>query len=115
MKYEESRLQIACVRWFRYQYKDIERLFFAVPNGGQRNKVTGKILKDEGVRAGVADLILQIPRKGFSSLSIEMKTEDGRQSVEQKKYQESLEKNGGKYVVCRSFEEFVSIIKDYLA
>ena len=54
MKDIEHRLQVACVRWFRLQHPNV--LIFAIPNGGQRNVVTAKRLKDEGVVAGVADL-----------------------------------------------------------
>ena len=67
----ESKLQQACVRWFRYQYPGI--LIFAIPNGGQRNKVTASILKAEGVLAGVPDLFIATPNGTHSGLFIEMK------------------------------------------
>ena len=53
MKHVESSLQIQCVRWFRYQYPS--RTIFSIPLGGNRNAVTGAILKAEGALAGVAD------------------------------------------------------------
>ena len=34
----EERLQMDCVKWFRYQYMTHWRQLFAVPNGGSRNK-----------------------------------------------------------------------------
>ena len=37
---------------------------FAVPNGGQRNKVNASRLKAEGVRAGVPDVIVPISQWG---------------------------------------------------
>ena len=49
---------------------------FAVPNGGARNKREARILKGEGVTAGVADMILLKPSGGFASLCIEFKTEE---------------------------------------
>ena len=45
MTHEESRIQQGCVRWFRYQFPNLARLLFAVPNGGRRDAVTGKILE----------------------------------------------------------------------
>ena len=46
---EEHRLQCGCVSWFCLQYPAWRGLLFAVPNGGRRDGITGKKLKDEGV------------------------------------------------------------------
>jgi hypothetical protein len=112
MRHEESTLQIGCVRWFRYQYPKLT--LFAIPNGGNRNLVTASIMKREGVLAGVADLFLAYPSKGFHGLWIEMKTTKGRQSPEQKQFQFLMECNGYEYVVCHSFDEFRSEIEKYI-
>ena len=109
----ESQIQKQCVEWFRKTYPSIEPLFFAVPNGGARNAWTAKIMKDEGVRAGVADLILQVPCGGYASLAIEMKTPVGKQSDAQKKYERLLKKMKSQYVVCHSLEEFQRAVKEY--
>lgn len=114
MRQIESQLQIACVKWFRLRYPKLERLFFAVPNGGARNAITGARMKSEGVRRGVADLILLIPRHGYASLCIEMKTAKGRQSQSQQEFQAMAEAMGNKYVVCRSFDQFKQLIEEYL-
>lgn len=110
----ESQIQKDCVKWFREQYKAIEPLFFAVPNGGARNAWTAKIMKDEGVRAGVADLVLLLPRSGYASLCIEMKKPGGVQSDSQKVFQKIAEKARNKYVVCYSFDEFVKAVREYI-
>lgn len=110
----ESQIQKDCVAWFRRNYPSIEPLFFSVPNGGARNAWTGKILKDEGQRAGVADLILQVPQKGYASLCVEMKTPTGKQSEAQKEYERLATRYRNKYVVCRSFEDFVRAVKEYI-
>lgn len=73
MNHYESKLQQACVRYFRLAYPEYGYMLFAVPNGGSRNAVEARILKAEGVVAGVADLILLVPRSGYGSLCIEMK------------------------------------------
>lgn len=112
MRHEESTLQIGCVRWFRYQYPRLT--LFAIPNGGNRNLITAMTMKREGVLAGVADLFLAFPSQGFHGLWIEMKTGKGRQSTEQKHFQTDMEKQGYKYVVCRSFEDFKNEIEKYI-
>lgn len=114
MKMSESQIQKACVRWFRIVHRDIEPLFFSVPNGGYRCATTARIMKAEGQRAGVADLILLVPRQGYCALCIEMKTRKGYQSEAQKVFQEKAEEQGAKYVVCRSLDEFQKIIRWYL-
>ena len=111
----ESRIQQSCVTWFRYQYSNIARLLFAVPNGGSRNRIEASIMKGEGVVAGVSDMVLLIPSNGYSSLCIEFKIEKGKQTDLQKSWQELAESKGNKYVICRSFDEFREIIQDYLS
>ena len=74
MRHDESRIQTACVKWFRLQYPHFALNLFAVPNGGQRGKFEARIMKGEGVTAGVADLLLLLPSKGYHGLCIEMKT-----------------------------------------
>ncbi|MEG2371102.1 MAG: VRR-NUC domain-containing protein, partial [Alistipes sp.] len=116
MTHEESRLQAACVRWFRMQHHSMGSLLFAVPNGGARGKVEACILKSEGVTAGVADLILLIGRGCYNALCIEMKTEakTSRQSPAQKAWQTNAEIFGSRYVVCRTLDEFMHEITEYL-
>jgi len=81
MKHEESNIQIACVKWFRLVYKEPDYLICTFPNGGSRNIITASILKAEGSRAGMPDLVIFTHRKCFF---IEMKAKAGRQSENQK-------------------------------
>ena len=48
-------------------------LLYAIPNGGNRNIVTATKLKAEGVKAGVPDLCLPVPRGGYHGMYLEMK------------------------------------------
>lgn len=114
MRFIESELQQACVRWFNYQYPALAPLLFAVPNGGKRNVREAARLKAEGVRAGVTDLILLVPRNGFASLCIELKTDRGRLTDNQKRWQQSASGENNKVVVCRGIDEFIKEVKDYL-
>ncbi|WP_234733425.1 VRR-NUC domain-containing protein [Tellurirhabdus bombi] len=115
----ESGLQIACVHWFRTQYKPLENLLFAIPNGGHRNKVVAAKLKMEGVLPGVPDLQLALPRGRFHGLFIEMKVKyaTGKKnysSPEQKKRVEELLEQGYQVVICYELNEFIVAINDYL-
>ena len=66
----ESREQIDFVKWFRLQYPKVR--IFAIPNGGNRDAITGSIMRAEGVTPGVPDLYIPLWR-----LWIEMKRTKG--------------------------------------
>lgn len=127
MSMQESYLQQECVQWFKFQYPKYAQVLIHVPNEGKRNtkmvrtkygmKVVcsgGARLKAEGMVAGVADLLLLTPNNEYGSLAIEMKTPTGRLSDSQKEWREEFEKAGNKYVVCRSFEQFMCEVVDYM-
>ena len=111
---EEHRLQVSCVRWFRMQYPNLKNVLFAVPNAARRSQRMGVYMKEEGMLPGVADLILLKNNHSYNTLCIEMKTSQGVQSYTQKKWQTSVEYNGNKYILCRSLENFIQEINDYL-
>lgn len=114
-KDEEHKIQVAMVEWFRLQYPSMRHNLFAVPNGGRRDAATGAKLKEEGVLAGVADLILLKSNRQYGALLIETKTKKGTQSDSQKEWESKIVKDGYKYVVCRSLEEFIEVVNSYLA
>lgn len=120
MTQEEHNIQAACVRWFGYAHPELRGLLFSVPNGGARSKATAGRLKAEGVVAGVSDLILLIPhieegcKNMWHALCIEMKKKGGYQSPEQKEWQKKVEGHGYKYAVCRSLDEFIDTVEEYL-
>ena len=114
MKNLESQLQIACVRWFRYEFPEYGDLLFSVPNGGKRHIATARKLKAEGVVAGVSDLILMVPNKDYHGLCIEMKYGKGKQTDNQKRFQKSVEEQGYKYIVSRTFDDFEKRVSYYL-
>jgi len=128
MSYEESYIQQEIVARFRFRWPQYERLLFHPANEGKRTtKVVynrygsrvvctgGAKLKAEGLVAGVADLILLIPRHGYGCLCIEVKTPTGRQNPEQKEWQKAVTEAGNLYVVCRSPDQAMDLIEDYLA
>lgn len=108
-RHEESHIQIQMVNWFRLQYPSY--IIAAIPNGGRRNAVEAKIMKGEGVLAGFSDLIVV----AFNSiLFVEVKTEKGKQSASQKKFQSDVERLGFQYSVCRSLQDFQLTIERWL-
>lgn len=114
-RHKESTLQIACVRWFNSIYPEHQGLLFSVPNGGQRSAITAKIMKAEGVVAGVSDLILFMPRRGYPALCIEMKVNNNKQSDNQKTWQKKAESEGYLYKVIYTIEDFAKLVRWYLS
>lgn len=118
MNHEESKLQQQCVAWFRAQYPQYAMLLTHPANEGNGNRVSGAIHKAEGTVAGVPDLLLFMPSftllERYNGLGIEMKTMRGRQTQQQKDFQEMIEAAGYKYVVVRRLEEFVIVIRKYI-
>jgi hypothetical protein len=97
------------------KWKVPECLLFAVPNGGHRNIITAKKLKDEGVRAGVPDLFLAVPRGIWHGLFVEMKrNKHCKPSENQERMLKLLQTRGYHTVVAHSFDEAVEAIRNYL-
>lgn len=113
MKFEESKIQQSIIKTFRYRYPNLSTLLFAVPNGGARNPREGSRLKAEGVVPGVADLLLLVPNEKYHGLCIEVKTDKGRQTDNQKQWQTEVEKQGFRYIVVRSTFDFVNELTEY--
>lgn len=112
---EEARIQSEFFRQVPLFFPTLpDRLLFAVPNGGSRHKIEAVNMKRQGVKRGVADVILQVPKKGFASLCLEFKTPTGRQSDEQKEYQRQVEMAGSKYVVVQTVGQAIKVVQDYL-
>ncbi len=116
MKTTEHDEQVTLMQWaelMKGKYPELA-LFHAIPNGGRRDAVTGRRLKEEGVKAGVPDLCLPVARGGYHGLYIEMKTLKGTVQATQKWWLEQLEKQGYLTEVCRSSEEAEGVLMAYL-
>ncbi len=74
------------------------RFLFAIPNGGQRQRMTAIILKDEGVKRGVPDVCLPVPRGGYHGWWCEFKFNRGTPSEDQEDFIAHLRLQG--YYVC---------------
>ena len=114
-----SRLQSACVKWFRYQYSEYKDPLFAIPNGlpifdkELRVKIYNR-LNREGLKAGVPDLFLALPRGIYHGAFIEIKYDSDGLRKMQADMIRALEQQNYKCVVVRSVDEFIEIIDEYL-
>lgn len=84
----ENQHQMAVVKWsqqpsVREKWPEL-KLMFHIPNERVCSKQQGRLLKLMGVKPGVPDLFLPVPRSRYHGLYIEMKTEVGTPSEDQK-------------------------------
>ena len=82
-------------------------LIFSCPNGGTRNIVEAKKLKETGLMAGVSDLIVLLETK---ILFVELKIEKGIQSDAQKLFETRILNLGYEYHLIRDLETIKSLI-----
>lgn len=123
-KKEEEMLHVNCVTWFDIQFPKIKQALFHPPNGGERPSMVdakgrrycpeGEKLKRMGVRGGVLDLCLAIPKRGFTGLWIEFKSKNGVWSAEQRAFRTLMQEHRWYVQEITEFEDFVKLIKDYL-
>ena len=102
----EQQIQQFCVAWFNARYPKLRGLLCYNLNNS-KNKISGAINQGLGLVKGRADLVFYYCSHAYM---IELKTERGRQTPEQKAWQELVTAYGFEYHVIRSEEEFMQLI-----
>lgn len=110
---EEQTALITWAGWMKTKYPELE-LLHAIPNGEFRHKKTAKALKAQGVKPGVPDICLPVPKRGYHGLYIELKRMTGRVTDNQTNWLNALKKHGYYAVVAYGFEEAKNFIEWYL-
>lgn len=108
---KEDNFQISVARYL----DALGVLWFHVPNGGHRNKVTGAILKAMGVKPGVSDCLILEARKGFAGFAIELKVGRNDTSDNQKAFIENLQKRNWRVLVSWSLDEVIAEVDEYFS
>ena len=113
----ESQEQQTFFQWAHLQswkYPEL-RLLYHVPNGGSRNKAEAGRLKAEGVKPGVPDICLPVPRGDYHGLYIELKRQKGGSlTPEQENWINALSEQGYLAIVCKGWHEASESIIQYL-
>lgn len=112
-EHSEQSAVIEWKNWRTAMYPELE-LLYAIPNAGKRSKITGAIMKREGLMAGVPDLCLPVARKGFNALYIEMKVGKNKTTELQRDWIEKLKKHNNRVEICYGSSEAINVISDYL-
>jgi hypothetical protein len=114
----ESKHQKALISWWdsagHKQFNLPINALFAIPNGGARTALTGAVLKSEGVRAGIWDLRMEVARKGFTGMYIEMKYGVNKLTDGQLAFQLIANNAGALTIVCYDWIDAKNAIENYL-
>lgn len=123
MRHQEDNEQKALFQWARIynipsppclDHPKLADYLFAIPNGGKRNIREAARLKAQGVKAGVYDAFLPIPKQGFHGLWIELKVGKNKPTDKQQEWHELMEKCGYSAKICWGWLEAKAVILDYL-
>lgn len=111
----EESIHLSLMQWIAINpatkpYKD---LFLHYPAEGKRSPRYGKLMKDLGMRKGVSDIFIAVPRHGYGGAWIELKSTLGKLKPEQDKFLKDMAEQNFYTAVCWSIEEAISVISWY--
>lgn len=112
----EEEEQKTVISWCRIQesrWPEL-RLIYHVPNEGKRSKTTAAAEKAMGLRAGVSDLCLPVPRAWFHGLYVEMKALDGKVTKEQEEFLSAVREQGYCCCACWGANAAIWLIERYM-
>lgn len=112
IKVYEDEEQEAIFRWASY-IPELETMY-AVPNGQYRPKNIAVKLKRQGVKSGVSDICLPLPKGKYHGLYLELKVGKNKPTENQKEFLKKVISVGYCGVVCYGFEDAADVITSYL-
>lgn len=116
-RYAESNIQKSLFRWAHLnkgKWPELQALY-AIPNGAHVSDKNRIRLVYEGMRKGMPDVHFPVPKGPYASLYLEIKTKEGRVSIDQQNRMQLLASLGNLCVVARGLYECIGAVEDYLA
>lgn len=108
----EAMEQAALFQWASY-YPELDWMY-AVPNGGSRHPYEAANLKRQGVKSGVSDVVLPLPKGKYHGAYIEMKVGRNKPSEHQKEFLRWVNGHGYCGAVCYGFDDARKFITSYM-
>lgn len=127
-EHAEQRALFCWLNYLAYNWYPELRFVYAVPNGGKRGdseqsaKIAGGMMKAEGMKKGVPDLFVPIPRfhvshnRHYCGFYVEMKTANGGDggSKEQHEYLAFLSDQGYATYIANGWQAAATAIREYM-
>lgn len=112
----ENQELAAYMNWLSVSHPDCYELTFHIANERKTSPKQGFLLKRMGVKPGVPDICMCVPRRTYHALYIEHKTisKSSRLSAEQKKWITLLNNEGYCAVTTRGLDDIISVTEKYL-
>ena len=108
----EDAIQMTVMQWI-YMQPMLHPYIFHIPNGGDRSPQYASKLRKMGLKPGVSDLFIAMPKKGYHGMWLELKAKTGRLGPAQKVFLADMEAQGYLTKVCFSIEEAILTIQEY--
>lgn len=113
----EHQEQCVVIKWACYREMAFPelKLLHSSTNGVHANSVQAVMkLKREGMKNGIPDLHLPVPKGEYVSLYIEMKVRNNKPTTDQLTWIEQLRLWGNRVEVCYGASEAIAVLIDYL-
>ncbi|WP_129138807.1 VRR-NUC domain-containing protein [Modicisalibacter coralii] len=120
----EGQEQAALMLWLRgeaHRGTPVAPAFantYAVPNGGTRHSKEAANLKAQGVKSGVSDLVIAVPRGGYHGLYLELKAtppHGASLAQSQREWLARMEAAGYCAALARGIDEARAVITEYMS
>lgn len=113
---DEGGHQAALFEWAAYNTGRMPELEYLhhIPNGGKRDGATAAALKRQGVKAGVPDICLPVPKGEYHGLYIELKAGKNTATEKQRNWLNFLQNQGYYTAICYSWQLAAELIEGYL-
>lgn len=108
----EESMQKAVMQWVNLKPK-LRNFVIHIPNEGKRTSRYGKCLKDMGMRSGVSDLFIAMPRHGYFGAWIELKSKNGILKAAQKNFMIDMMSKNYFTTTCSSIDTAITMINWY--
>ncbi len=111
---EEAILQINLLNWFYEKYPEFADDVYHFAGERVCSVQQGRTLKRMGVKRGVADLFLAVPRGTFGGLWLELKVNNGKLSGSQRDFLERMINRGYAAACVNGMDAAKALLISYL-
>lgn len=111
----EQQLQIQVHEWFVLRYPNHKEEFHHFANERKCSKIYGFILELMGVKAGVADIFIDVPIKSYRGLWMELKVGNNKPTDNQKRFLARKALIGYATICVVGFDAARIFIEDYMS